>query len=322
MLIYGRRERVNSALRNGDRINVALDNVEAMLHSLTGLVNPILMARALRTGTGRYSEVHHQLRTIMRGASSLDAPHSSQLGNHVAFMDEDRLSSSSGDSVFNIEPATQEVDPPKSSGTIKASATSPPPQSHSSTIRSPSHDGDPLKLRIQQESGQGTREMIEINRENQWEIQEKGKIEQGGQWERQKEGRIKREDQREIREPERPAPMIMSATAAAGIALGGAAIYAAEEMSLHGSEDQHGSEVQHGSEDQGGTHTVEDSKGPDDGDEDCCGDCCDGGCCGDCCECDDCCGDCCIGCCEGEDEGCCYGCCDCNCGWWLCGRWS
>lgn len=380
MLIYSRRERVNSALRNGDRINVALDNVEAMLYSLTGLVNPILMARALRTGTGRYSEVHHQLRTIMRGESSLDAPYSSQLGNHVAFIDEDRLSSSSGDSIFNIEPATQEADPAKSSGSQKAPATSPPPQSDSSAIRSPKHHGDPQKLRTQQQSWQVKRKTVGSKREDQRGIQEKGKVEEGQrkrqeidnveedqqqrqvkdkiekyQWtaqslrrevqelerkvqeqgrttqeemqkiedkynekeqqrkrkemeqqrekeemehqrkreekskieqedqqESQEKGQIEpnyqqeiheieRDNQRDIREPERPSPMIMTGTAAAGVALGGAAAFTADHLSSHGSEDQGRTNSVRRSNDSGYGGSLEND---DDGDG-CCG------CCGD-----------------------------------------
>lgn len=295
MLISSRRERVSSVTRNGEFVNATLDDVESTIYSLTGLVTPILMARALKTGTGQYSEIHRRVHTIMHGPISAGAGYNPRPGNNADFVDGDRPSCPSRDSVFNIEPATQEADPPRSSSSQNAPDTSPPPQSHSATIQSPKHDGDPQKPRIQQESGQGTREMIEIKRKDLQGTQQKGNVQPKNQAERQEKGEIEREDQREvqemgkterkgqqeIREPERPSPMIMTSTAAAGVALGGTAAFTADHLSSHGSEDQGGRSSVRRSNDSGYGGSLEN-----DDDDGCCG------CCG-----DD----------EDEEHGCCFG---------------
>lgn len=91
---------------------MTLDDVESTLHSLTGRVNPILMARALRGGTGRYAEVQERVHAIMHRTNNSDVRYTSQLETGPDSIDDDRLSSSSGDSVFKINPASQEADCP------------------------------------------------------------------------------------------------------------------------------------------------------------------------------------------------------------------
>lgn len=277
MLISNRCGRVSSVNRNGELVSATLDYMESTIYSLTGLVTPILMARALKTGKGRYSEVHQKVNTIIHGPISSGAGDNPGPRNIADFMDGDRLSYPSEDAGFDIEPATQEADPPKLSSSRNAPATSPPPQSHSATIRSPTHDGDPQKLKIQQQSGHGTRGMIEIKRKDLQGTQQKGKIQPKDQGERQETGKIEREnqqgiqekgkterkDQRDIREPERPSPMIMTGTAAAGVAIGGAATFTADHLSSHGSEHQGGTNSVGRSNDSGYGDSLDD-------DDDCC----------------------------------------------------